>query len=175
MDVIYPHMLVDGDREAMEFQRFPGTYDPDLTEANQYVEGDLVEVNSDGKVQKAVGTAAQVAAKALLFAGQSWDQAWAKPYFAEKGVPLNVIPHKNRFVFTYQGSSADGTPHVFTEDDLEAVLQNLPREIAYNATEGALTVRNGSTNPKCTLKGIFKGEVGDENVRVIVELQPEAL
>lgn len=175
MNVVFPHMLVDGDREAMEFQRTPDTYDSELAEADRYIEGDLVEVNADGKVQKAVGTAAEVAAKALFISGQSWDQNFALDYLKAKGVPLNVIPAKNRFVFTYQGATADGTPHEFAAADLLAVQQNALREIAYNSTEGCLTVRAGTTNPKCTLKGIFKGEVGDENVRVIVELMPEAL
>lgn len=175
MDVIYPHMLVDGDREAMEFQRNPGTYDDTLTSGNRYVEGDLVEVNSSGKVQKAVGNAAAVEGKALFIAGQSWDQPFALGYLMDKGVPLNVIPAKNRFVFTYQGDAADNAAYTFASGDLLAVEQNAQKDIAYNSVEGCLTVRDTSANPKCTLKGVFKGEVGDDNVRVIVELMPEAL
>lgn len=175
MDPIHPHMLVDGDREAMEFSRFPGSYDSNHTGTEVYEEGDLVYIDSNGKVAKAASaTPATIAAMKLYLAGQSWDQPFAKSYLLDAGVPLNEIPAKNRFVFTYHGNASTGDPYTFASGDLLAVQQGAAKEIIFDTTFGHLVVRSSTTNPKCILKGVFKGEVGDENVRVLVELLPEA-
>jgi len=174
MDPVHPYMLVDGDQEAMEFARWPGTYDDTHTGDEIYEEGDLVFINSSGKVAKAASaTAATVAAMQLYLAGQSWDQPFAKQYLLDKGVPLNVIPKRNRFVFTYTGNASAGVPYTFAAGDLLAVQQGAAKEILFDATYGMLVVRSSTTNPKCILKGVFKGGVNDANVRVLVELLPE--
>ena len=177
MDVIKPHMLVDGDLEAMEFARWPGTYDSTHTGNEIYEEGDLVLVDANGKVARAAGNAANTAAAKLYLAGQSWDQPFALDYLLAKGVPLNEIPKRNRFVFTLQGDAADGADSALVAGDILDVQQGAARDIAWNDTAKALTVRDTSATPKCILKGFFKPvnpEAGDLNVRVLVELLPEA-
>ena len=174
MNTVVPFMLVDGDQEAMEFQRSPGSYKTGLT-TTAYKEGDIVYYNA-GKVEKVTqATEALVQAETLYLAGQSYDQPFAKSYLLDKGVPLNVIPRRNRFVMTYKDDSADGVVHTFAAADLQAVQEQDSRGIRYDAVDGALVVTDDTTNPKCVLKGIFKGEVGDDNVQVIVELLPEAV
>lgn len=166
MDFTHPFMLVDGDREAME-QRFAG-FNDSLASAAQYVEGDLVEVVS-GEVTKSVRTTPALITK-LFLAGQDYDQPFALAYFRGRGVPLNVIPKKNLFVFTYQDDKNDTTPHEFAAGDLEAVLGGAERELAYNAEEECYTIRDGDTNPAVQLVGIWKGAVGDNNVQVIARI-----
>lgn len=169
MNVIHPHMLTDGDLQAMELH--VADYDSTLVGDDVYVEGDLVEVAS-GKVKKSQQTT-PANVPALFLAGQSHAQPYAVgTYLADWGVPLNVIPSVNRFVMTYQSNSADATPYVFASGDLQAVQARARREIAWNDTEKCYTVRNGTTNPAVTLLGVFKGAVGDSNVQVIVRLDP---
>ncbi len=159
-------MLVDGDREAMEFRR--AGYDDDLTELSRYVEGDLVSVASGEVLKSVITTPANILP--LYIAGQDWDQPFALPYFEERGVPLNVIPQKNLFVMTYQGATANGTPHEFVTADLNAVRGGARREIVYNTVERCYTVRAGATNPTVQLVDVHKGAVGDTNVQVIVRI-----
>ncbi len=173
MNYIHPFMLLDGDREAME-QRFDeGTFNDSLASAAQYEEGDLVEVVT-GTVTKSVRTDAALITK-LFLAGQSYDQPFALAYFRGRGVPLNVIPKKNLFVFTYQDDAIDTADHEFAAADLQAVLAGAERELEYNVERECYTIRDGDTNPTVQLVGIFKGEVGDDNVQVIARILDERL
>ena len=172
---VVPHMIVDGDQEAMEQVLVAAGYDDTLTGDDVYVEGDLVEVVA-GKVERSqITTAANV--PALFLAGADH----AQPFGLTRGtqttavitdVMLNVIPDKNVFVMTLQDDSADGAPHIFTTADLQAIRVRTKREIIWNDTEKCYTVRNGTTNPAVTLLGVFKGEVDDSNVQVLVRLNP---
>ena len=173
MEFIHPFMLVDGDREAMEFRYDPGTYNVGLAAALQYVEGDLVEVVA-GMVQKS-NRADGALITPLFLAGADWDQPYALPYFLERGVPLNVIPKKNLWVFTYQGNSGDAVRHPFIAADREAVLGQALRELRYNAAEGCYTVRANAAAPNVQLVGLFRGDVGDTNARVIARILDTSL
>jgi len=173
MKSIQPFMLVDGDREAMEFQMEPGTYDSSpLTGPSIYVEGDLVEVAS-GKVKKSTQTTPANVPE-LFLAGADYVQPFAKDYLLDAGVPLNVIPSRNQFVMTYKADKASGTAHTFATADFNAVVSHARREIQYQAEALGYVVTNGTSNPKVTLLGIFKGAVGDDNVQVIVRLDSNA-
>lgn len=170
MNYVHPFMLVDGDKEAMEFDLTSGSYDASLATGSQYVEGDIVFVDA-GKVKKVTSvTAATVAGYNLYLAGADYSQPFAKQYLLDAGVPLNVIPRRNRFVMTYRGNVGAGADYAFAAGDLQAVQARAKREIAYDTTEECLVVTNGTSNPKCTLLGVFKGGVGDNNVQVIVQL-----
>lgn len=170
MNYVVPFMLVNGDQEAMEFTRTPGSYDSTLTGDDVYVEGDLVELSSGKVIRSQETTPATLEAKELFLAGQDHKQDFALDYFLDNGVPLNLIPARNEFVMTYQHSAADGSNYTFLAADLQAVQAHQRREIVWNDTEKCYTVRNGTTNPKVTLLRVFKGEVGDDNVQVVVRL-----
>ena len=175
LNVVVPHMLVDGDREAMEQAFIVDGYDDTLTGDDVYVEADLVEVASGLVLRSQQATPANV--PALFLAGADWSQPFALTRGSQKtrtirDVPLNVIPDKNMFVMTYQDGTADGTAHEFLAADLQSVQARERREIAWNDTEKCYTVRDGTTNPTVTLLGVFKGEVGDSNVQVLVRLDP---
>lgn len=170
MKYVHPFMLVDGDKEAPEFEMIPGSYDATLATNAQYVEGDLVFADA-GKIKKVISaTPATVAGYNLYLAGADYHQPFAKGYLLDAGVPLNVIPRRNRFVMTYRGNAAAGADYTFASGDLQAVQSRAKREIAFDATEGCLVVTSGTTDVKCTLLGVFKGDVGDTNVQVIVQL-----
>lgn len=172
---VVPHMIVDGDQEAMEQVLVADGYDATLTGDDVYVEGDLVQVTSGKVLRSQITVAANV--PALFLAGADHDQ----PFGLTRGtqttavitdVHLNVIPDKNVFVMTLQDDSADGAPHVFTAADLQATRARIKREVIWNDVEKCYTVRNGTTNPTATLLGVFKGEVDDSNVQVLVRLNP---
>ena len=170
MRYVVPHMLVDGDREAMDFAMTPGSYDSTLTGDAQYKEGDLVIVNA-GKVSRAVSaTAATLAAQELFLAGADWSQPFAKQYLLDTGVPLNVIPQRNLFVMTYRGNAAAGADYTFLAADLQAVQAHARREIAFDTVEKCLVITSGTSNPKVTLQRMFRGAVGDTNVQIVVKL-----
>lgn len=174
-NVVVPHMLVDGDQEALSQTFIEDGYDDTLTGDDVYVEADLVEVAS-GKVKRSQqATPANV--PALFLAGANHAQPFA---ITRNGVstrpivdvPLNRFTEHNVFVMTYQDGTADGTAHEFLTADLQSVQAQERREIAWNDTEKCYTVRDGTTNPTATLLGVFKGVVGDSNVRVLVHLDP---
>lgn len=168
MEYTHPFMLVDGDKEAMEFSRIPGSYAANLTGDDIYLEGDLVELNA-GTVRKCTTTTAANVGQ-LFLAGADYVQPFAFDYYRDAGVPLNVIPRRNRFVMTYRGSAAAGADYEFLAADKQAVQARARREIVFDTTEKCLVVTNGTSNARCTLLGIFKGDVGDNNVQVIVQL-----
>jgi len=175
LNYVVPHMLVDGDREAMEQVFIEDGYDDTHTGDEIYVEGDLVEV-ATGKVRRSAQTTPANVGQ-LFLAGANWAQPFALTRGTQttrtiRDVPLNIIPDENTFVMTYQGNAADGANYVFLTADLQACQARARREIDFNATEKAYTVRSGTTNPAVTLLGVFKGEVGDSNVQVLVRLDP---
>lgn len=175
MDYTHPFMLVDGDQAAMEFVMTPGSYDNTLTGDNVYLEGDLVEVNA-GKVRKC--TASTTSAVGQLFiAGADHAQPFAFPYLLDRGVPLNVIPRRNRFVMTYRGNTQAGAgpepaDHTFTSSDMQAVQARGRVGLVFDPYAKCLVAVTESTasNQRATLVGVFKGGVGDDNVQVIVQL-----
>ena len=175
MEYTHPFMLVDGDKEAMEFSRIPGSYAANLIGNDVYLEGDLVELNA-GTVRKC--TAATTAAVGQLFlAGADYVQPFAFDYYKDAGVPLNVIPRRNRFVFTYRGNTAAGAGplpanHTFASGDKQAVQARGRVGIVFDPHAKCLVAVTESTaaNQRGTLVGIFKGDVGDDNVQVIVQL-----
>lgn len=172
---VVPFMLVNGDREAMEQVFIEGGYDDTLTDDDVYEEGDLVEVSSGSVIRSQQATAANV--PQLFLAGADHAQPFG---ITRNGVstrtltdvPLNRIPSDNIFVMTYQDDAADGANKEFVAADLQSVQAGERREIAWNDTEKAYTVRDGTTNPAVTLLGVFKGAVGDNNVQVMVRLDP---
>lgn len=172
---VVPHMIVNGDQEAMEQVFIEAGYDSTLTGDDVYVEGDLVEVSGGKVLRSQQATPANV--PSLFLAGANH----AQPFALTRGtqltrtivdVPLNVIPDDNVFVMTYQDEVADGVAKVFAAADLQAIQARTKREIAWNDTEKCYTVRSGVTNPAVTLLGVFKGEVDDSNVQVLVRLNP---
>lgn len=175
MDYTHPFMLVDGDKEAMEFSMVPGSYDTTLTNDHIYLEGELVELNS-GKVRKCTANATSAVGQ-LFIAGADWSQPFAKQYLLDTGVPLNVIPRRNRFVFTYRGNTNAGAgpepaDHTFAAGDLQAVQARGRVGLVFDAYAKCLVAVTESTaaNQRATLVGVFKGDVGDDNVQVIVQL-----
>ena len=168
-------MLVDGDKEAMEFSMVQGSYNPNLANDAIYLEGELVEVSS-GLVQKCnAATTANVGQ--LFIAGANWAQPFAKPYLLAEGVPLNIIPRRNRFVMTYRGNTAAGAgpepaDHTFLAADLQAVQARGRVGLVFDAHAKCLVAVTEATvaNQRATLVGVFKGDVGDDNVQVIVQL-----
>lgn len=175
MAYVVPHMIVDGDQEAMEQVFVEDGYNAALTGDDVYVEGDLVQVTTGKVLRSQITVAANV--PPLFLAGANH----AQPFGITRGtqstrtivdVPLNVIPDKNVFVMTYQGNAADGADYTFLSADLQAVQARGQREIVWNDTEKCYTIRNGTTNPAVTLLGVFKGEVGDTNVELLVRLNP---
>lgn len=177
MNYIVPHYLVNGDQEAMDQVFITDGYDDTHTGTEVYVEGDLVEVVAGLVRRSAQTTPANVGQ--LFLAGANWDQPFALTRGTQKtrtirDVPLNIIPTDNEFVMTYQGNAADGADYTFLAADLQAVQANERRELDFNsdATVEAYTVRSGTTNPAVTLLRVFKGEVGDTNVQVVVRLDP---
>lgn len=171
MDPVIPFMLVDGDQEAMDFHRTPGSYDNSLSgDPKAYVEGDLVCYVS-GKVQKCVETD-PTKLPTLYLAGQSWHQPFAKPYLLAAGVPLNVIPKRNRFVMTFRDSS--GGEVAFDATDQGLVDAQAEVDVAYVSAIGGLAVLDSTTGPRARLKRVWKGGVGVTNTQVLVELVAEA-
>ena len=138
-----------------------------------YVQGDLVESDSSGQAQKCTQTTPASIGR-LAFASTNFSlaplDATRHAYQTTRGEPVDVLPKEHTLVFTYQGSTADGSDHVFTEADADAVRRQLNRELIYNTSEDVLTIRNTSSNPNVRLKRIHEGVVGDSNVRVEVEL-----
>lgn len=176
-EFIVPFMLVDAasNRGAMEQTVIVDGYDDTLTGDDVYVEGDLVEVDSGTVKRSHRETAANV--PPLFLAGANHTQTFGLTRGSTKtrtlrDVPLNDIPPDNIFVMTYQDDAADDADHEFVAADLQAVQARERREIAWNDEEKCYTVRDGTTNPAVTLLGVFKGEVGDDNVRVLVRLDP---
>lgn len=176
-EYVHPFPILDGDREAMEFELNSGSYNATLPTGptgGRYVEGDLVTVDpSTGMVAKVVATAgATVAAQAFFEAGADWDQPFALPYLLDRGVPLNVIPQRNMYVMTYRGNASAGDDYALTSGDIAAFRTQPAREVVYDAVEGCLVVTNGTSNPKVTILGLFgeNPKAGDINPRVIVRI-----
>lgn len=164
MDYIHPHFLPNGEQPAMEMKRVPR--DPALGgTTEEYVEGDLAVVGANG-LSKYTDTALGL----VGLAGADWAQPYAKQYFLDRGVVVNLIPEANEFVFTYQGAAADGADHVFTAADLLAVQQGEIRDVIFNTTEECATVRDstGTANTiQVQLRAVYSGAVGDTNVQVV--------
>lgn len=181
-EYVHPFPILDGDREAMEFELNEGSYNATLPTGptgGRYVEGDLVTVDpSTGMVAKVVATAgATVAAQAFFEAGADWDQPFALPYLLERGVPLNVIPQRNMYVMTYRGNAAVGAgpepaDYTLTSGDIAAFRTQPQHEVVYDPWAECLVVTNGTTNPKVTILGLYgeNPKAGDINPRVIVRI-----
>lgn len=176
-EYVHPFPILDGDREAMEFELNNGSYNASLPTGptgGRYVEGDLVTVDpSTGMVAKVVATAgATVAAQAFFEAGADWDQPFALPYLLDRGVPLNVIPQRNQYVMTYRGNAGAGANYTLTSGDIAAFRTQPAREVVYDTAEGCLVVTNGTSNPKVTILGLYgeNPQAGDINPRVIVRI-----
>lgn len=174
-EYVVPFALVHGDQEAPEQTFIVDGYDDTLTGDDRYVEADLVEVAS-GKVKRSQQTT-PANVPALFLAGANWEQPFALTRGTTKtrtirDVPLNDIPDDNIFVMTFQKGAADGADYTLLAADLYAIQARERREIAWNNTEKCYTIRAGTTNPAVTLLGVYKGDVGDDNVRVMVRLDP---
>lgn len=138
-----------------------------------YERGDLVEVDASGQLQKCTQTVPASIGR-LGFAATDFDlsplDATRHAYQTTRGEPIEVLPREHTVVLTFQGATANGSNHQFTEADADAVRQQAQREIVFNGTEKVLTIRAGTTNPNVRLKRVHEGEVGDSNVRVEVSL-----
>lgn len=186
-DYIHPYMMVDGEVPAPDFSR--ADYDDAIVKdsAQEYEQADLVYVPAGStKVQKcATAVAAEVTGLAL--AGADWHQPHLPPadpreeaagllhWFLRRGVPLNHIPIKNEFVFSYQGDAADGADKAFAAADEQAVKGAAQRDLVFNASEGCLTVRSTSASPAVQLIRVLQGVVGDSNVRVVARILADRL
>lgn len=183
----YPYMLVDGDREAMEFVR--GVYDPDLAEASQYEQGDLVFIDGtdNAYVKKAIADGANV--PKLLLAGQDYaeddlnlppNDGSSPHWFYGRGVPCNKIPEKHDFVFTLRGGSggaaADETAYDVTAADIIDVQEGVQVGLHYDTVEGTYVVDLADTsNPTVELVRFLENgvEAGDTDVYVVVRILPD--
>lgn len=166
--VMYPAPLSNRLTPA-DFLR--GNYDSGLATASQYEIGDIVTVRS-GSVAKEVEAATAANITQLCVAGQPWDQgplaASRYQWLRDRGVPLNlIIPYEDEWIFTLAGTLDAAT--------LTAIRSGAQRDILYNATEKALTVRATSGSPAVKLKRVFKGAEGDTNARVVVTWLPGVL
>lgn len=171
MDYVFPHMLPNGEQEAMGFKRV--SRDAALAAASQYVEGDLVVALAGGLAKY---TAANLGRIGL--AGRDYVQDFAKQYWLDAGEPVNLIADENEFVFSYQGATADGSSHTFAAADLLAVEQGVTRDAVFNATELCPTIRgtSGTANTiQVRLLRVYSGEVGDTNVQVVGRIERASL
>jgi len=171
---VHPYLLPDGEEEAAD--EILGVYDSALSGDGVYVEGDLVTISpTTGKVMKWIAPGAGLL---LGLANQKYDQPFAKQYFLDFGVPINILDQENYFVFTYQAASlgavADGSDALFDASDLAAVQGGATRDLQFNATEKAITIADsvGTANtPQVKMIRAYKGGVGDSNVQVLARIQ----
>jgi len=180
----YPYMLVDGDREAMEFIR--GVRDPAAAAADKYAQGDLVYI--DGTDNAYVKKANTIGANLplLLLAGQDYevDAQYLPPndgsdphWFYGRGVPCNKIPEKHEFVFTVRGgggaSPAAATAYAITAADLIDIQEGAEVELYWDATELTLVANlAGTSNPNVQLVRTLERDVaaGDTDISVVVRI-----
>lgn len=183
----YPYMLVDGDREAMEFIR--GVRDPAAATADKYEQGDLVFIDGadNGYVKKATGDAASV--PLLLLAGQDYevDEQYLPPndgsdphWFYARGVPCNKIPEKHEFVFTLRGgtgaAAVDETAYDVTAADLIDIMEGVEVGLHYDTVENTYVVDAADTaNGAVQLVRTFERNVaaGDTDISVVVRILPD--
>jgi len=147
-----------------------GTWEPSLAAGSQYEIGDIVTLNggTQGSVEKVVETTTASNIDRIAIAGQSYDlgpefEPGGKfAYYAARGVPLNLIEPDDEWVFTLAGTLDAAA--------IQAVNGGEERDILYNASEGALTIRAGTTSPLVKMRRVFpgKGTVGDTNAWVVV-------
>lgn len=183
----YPYMLVDGDREAMEFMR--GVRDPAAAAADKYEQGDLVFIDgADNAYVKAVTTIG-ANLPLMLLAGQDYevDEQMLPPndgssphWFYGRGVPCNKIPEKHEFVFTVRGGSgaapAAATAYDITAADLIDIQEGAEVELYYDATEDVLVANlAGTTNANVQLVRTLERDVaaGDTDISVVVRILPD--
>lgn len=171
---IAPAPLASGFEPA---RRTRAARDPDSLGSAEYKAGDLVYVDSgdNAYVKKSVQTTAANLEK-LAFAASDWDvgplNTTRYSYWANRGVPLELIGDEQRVIFTYQGNAANGSNYVFTAADKIAVQSKALRDLLFNSTEGVLTIRNTSAVGSVRMVEIVDGDVGDSNVRIACEIQP---
>lgn len=167
-EYIFPAMLgnVQGNKGAPTAVK--AKRDTSLTSTKQYIENDLVIVNSSGYTEKLIETTPASIANILL-AGHTWDRKYATVDFEDDSVPSdadlinNLIQKGTRFIGTYQGTAADGADYTLVSADLNTFMRGTKLEMKYNATEKCMTIRNTSTNPTVQIVGIHKGIAGDLN------------
>lgn len=184
----YPYMLVDGDREAMEFIR--GVRDPSADDADKYKQGDLVFIDGDDNAYVKKATEVGSDLPLLLLAGQDYDVdelnlppddgQESQHWFYERGVPCNKIPEKHEFVFTLRGgdgaSAANETAYDVTAADIIDVQQGAEVELFYDSEEECLVVDlSATTNPNVQLVRFLERDVeaGDSDVSVVVRILPD--
>lgn len=183
-----PYFLVNGDQEARGFLR--ADRDPSLAAANQYVQGDLVYVHTDGTVRKAVAGAASLGK--LTIAGQDYssdhlppddpNSSAAQHWLYERGVPLNKIFQRHECVFNIRGGSgaaaADDTDYTLTAADIVDVKEGTQVSLFYDPTEGVLVADLSLTaNPNVELIRLLErnAEAGDLNALVVARILPDFL
>jgi hypothetical protein len=170
--VVVPFPLIQR-RLMAPFAR--GTWEPSLAAGSQYKIGDLVTTNGavQGSVEKVVETTTATDITKIAVAGQDYDLgADFEPggryeYYAARGVPLNLIDPTDEWVFTLAGTLDAAAA--------AAVAGGEEREVLYNASEGALTIRAGTTNPHIKMRRLWHGAVGDTNAWVVVNFLPGAV
>jgi acetylornithine deacetylase/succinyl-diaminopimelate desuccinylase-like protein len=183
----YPYMLVDGDREAMEFIR--GVYDPSAAAADQYEQGDLVFIDGTDNAYVKKATTVGASLPLLLLAGQSYDEddlnlppndGSSPHWFYGRGVPCNKIPEKHEFVFTVRGGSgagaADETAYDITAADLIDIQEGAEVELYWDTVELTLVVDIAATsNPNVQLVRTLERDVaaGDTDISVVVRILPD--
>lgn len=173
MEYVHPHMLPNGDQQAMDFKRV--TRDAAGVEGtdSEYVEGDLVVAGAGGLVKYTDTNLGKVG-----LAGRNYVQPFALDYWLERGEPVNLIPDDNEFVASYQNDALDGADYTFLAADLLAVEQGAVRDLVFNATEKCATIRDSSgtaSTVQVKLLRLFRGGVGDDNVQVVVRIERDSL
>jgi hypothetical protein len=173
-----PSMLVDGDQPAMDQLFIANGYNPLLVGDAVYVEGDLCEIVGGLFVMRS-HEAVPANIPPMYLAGANHAQPFALIRNGQAtrtivDVPLNVIPEKNEFIMTYTGNAADGVDYTFLAADLALVNAQTRVEIKWDADPlvQAYVAKSTVVNPTVTLLRLHKGTVGDENVQVVVRLDP---
>jgi len=176
MEYTHPFALPDGSEEARDELFLP--YDSTLAAGDQYEEGDLVTLDPADATPAVKKWTAAAANSKLALAGAKFDQPYAKQYWLDEGVTINLIQQENYFIFTYQGATADGSDHEATAADIAAVQAGEVRDLKYNATEECITLRDSSgtaNTPQAKMVRVYKGGVGDNNIRVLARISTDWL
>lgn len=176
MNYVHPFMLPDGTEEAMDEVLLP--YDSTLAAGDQYVEGDLVTMDPTDTPPACKKWTTAAANSKLALVGQKFSQPFAKQYFLDFGVPVNIVEQENYFVFSYQDATADGSDHAATAANIAAIQAGEIRDLGYNATEGCITIRDSSgtaNTPQVKMIRVYKGAAGDNNIQVLARILPDWL
>ena len=151
-------------QRAADFAR--GVYDDTLTGDAQYKAGDIVTVTG-GTVARAVEDTTAASIVALAVSGQPWLMPKALSYYYDRGVPLNRISPEDEWVMNLAGT--------MDQTALNSVNAGESREILFNATDKALTIRAGTTDPAVKMLRVFRGNVDDVNCLIVVQFLPGVL